>query len=89
MPKYEYLCSACESTFTEIHSYKEVLAECPECNALDTLSKVLNTPVNLSYKRVQKVSKPGMAVNDAIMSTKQEIEVHKEGLKNREANSDD
>jgi putative FmdB family regulatory protein len=89
MPKYEYLCSACENTFTEIHSYKEVLAECPECNALDTLSKVLNTPVNLSYKRVQKVSKPGMAVNDAIMSTKQEIEVHKEELKNREANSDD
>ena len=89
MPKYEYLCSACENTFTEIHSYKEVLAECPECNALDTLNKVLNTPVNLSYKRVQKVSKPGMAVNDAIMSTKQEIEVHKEELKNREANSDD
>ena len=90
MPKYEYLCSACENTFTEIHSYKEVLAECPECNALDTLSKVLNTPVNLSYKRVQKVSKPGMVVNDAIASAKQEMEAHKEELKNnREANSDD
>ena len=52
--------------------------------------KVLNTPVNLSYKRVQKVSKPGMVVNDAIASAKQEMEAHKEELKNnREANSDD
>ena len=90
MPKYEYICDECGHTFTETHLYKEVLAECPECNALDTLNKVLNTPVNLSYKRVQKVSKPGMVVNDAITSAKQEMEAHKEELKNnREANSDD
>ena len=83
MPKYEYICDECGHTFTETHLYKEVLAECPECNALDTLNKVLNTPVNLS-------SKPGMVVNDAIASAKQEMEAHKEELKNnREANSDD
>ena len=83
MPKYDYLCSACGHTFTEVHSYKEVLTDCPECGGVETISKLLNTPVNLSYKRVQKTTKTGTAVNDAIMSTKEEIEIHKEELKNR------
>ena len=88
MPKYEYLCSACEHTFTEVHSYKEVLTNCPECDEVDTLGKLLNTPVNLSYKRVQKNTKTGAVVNDAIMSTREEIEAHKDELKNREASND-
>ena len=88
MPKYEYLCNQCDHTFTEVHSYKEVLTDCPECDLSDTLTKVLNTPVNLSYKRVQKTSKPGMVINDAILSTKEEIEVHKKELKNRETKFD-
>jgi len=88
MPKYEYICDKCGYTFTEIHSYKEVLTDCPECGASDTLTKLLNTPVNLSYKQVQKTSKPGMVINDAILSTKEEIEAHKKELKNRETKFD-
>ena len=88
MPKYEYICDECGYTFTEIHSYKEVLTDCPECDASGTLTKLLNTPVNLSYKQVQKTSKPGTVINDAILSTREEIEVHKKELKNRKANHD-
>ena len=88
MPKYEYLCSACGHTFTEAHSYKEVLTDCPECGGVETLGKLLNTPVNLSYKRVQKNTKTGTVVNDAIMSTREEIEAHKEELKSRETKDD-
>ena len=88
MPKYEYICDECGYTFTEIHSYKEVLTDCPECDASGTLTKLLNTPVNLSYKQVQKTSKPGTVINDAILSTREEIEVHKKELKNRKAKHD-
>ena len=81
-------CSLVGYTFTEIHSYKEVLTDCPECDALGTLTKLLNTPVNLSYKQVQKTSKPGTVINDAILSTREEIEVHKKELESRKANHD-
>ena len=84
MPKYEYLCKECSHTFIEVHLYKDVLLNCPECKAEGTLKKVLNTPVKLSYKKEKKDNKPGTFVKDAILSAKEEIDAHREELKQRE-----
>ena len=73
MPRYLYLCEACQVTSSAFHMIDETITDCNDCNAEGSMSKQLSTPTiikgNLETKEI---------VGDI---TKEYIELNREILK--------
>ena len=79
MPKYAYRCEKCEISFETVHSIKEKLVDCKECDTEGAL------------KRVPYVSRflktgdpPGKLVVQHIEETRKEVTEEKEKLRKAE-----
>ena len=83
MPTYVYKCIECDHVFEVIHSYKDRLTNCKECNKDNTLKKQLNTPIYLANKAQNIKKKAGDLVKEEIRNKKEELEQQKEDLKKR------
>ena len=76
MPKYMYQCENCEISFQIVHSIKEKLTDCEECNTEGTLKRIPSMPFVFS-----KTKGVGKLVDKHIEETKKEVEAEKKRLK--------
>tara|TARA_Y100000310_G_C20205036_1_gene588687 strand:- start:153 stop:410 length:258 start_codon:yes stop_codon:yes gene_type:complete len=85
MPKYVYECEECGFVKEIVHSMKEKLKDCEECDTIDTLRRVpsfnlmLNTGDN---------STAGDRVKEFIEDSRGEIKRERRELKSREYKDD-
>ena len=77
MPRYAYRCNACSIEFLTMHSPDDVLEECIECCARDTLTKLLTKP---SYGKKLTTHKIGQVTEDFIKEAREELEKQQEEL---------
>ena len=76
MPRYVYRCDKCEKTFQVVHSIKEKLTDCEECELKGTLNRIPSMPFVFS-----KTNSAGALVDKHIEETKKEVEEEKGKLK--------
>jgi putative FmdB family regulatory protein len=80
MPRYFYRCDNCKHQFETVHSIKENLDHCEECDTKDALKRV-PFPIRINKKGTQKA---GNIVKDFIKETTEEIKEEKKNLKKKE-----
>ena len=79
MPRYAYLCKKCEKIFQVVHSIKEKLTDCEECNAEGTLERTPSMPFIFS-----ETNRAGKLVDKHIEEAKREVQEEKENLRKEE-----
>ena len=79
MPRYTYRCDKCEKTFQVVHSIKEKLTDCEECEPKGTLSRIPSMPYVFS-----KEKKAGKLVEQHIEEVKKDIAEEKVELRKAE-----
>ena len=82
MPRYLYICTACEGSFEQAHSYRESVDKCALCKVEGKVQKNLSAPIS-SLRRRHKKSLAGEKVHQAIAAAKSEIKDDKKNLKKR------
>ena len=51
MPFYDYKCSKCNTTFEVLQSMTDdYITKCSNCNAKDTVQRVISSSVGISFK---------------------------------------
>ena len=55
MPFYSYECKKCEEQFTEFHSIKEKLKDCPHCKTDSSLKKIFGEITTIKSKNSGKI----------------------------------
>tara|TARA_R110002020_G_scaffold299890_15_gene515582 strand:- start:1008 stop:1256 length:249 start_codon:yes stop_codon:yes gene_type:complete len=68
------MCNECTKTFTVLHGINEVLVRCQECDATQSMQKLLSTPIVIKDDIIIKESKVGEL-------TKEYIEANREVLR--------
>tara|TARA_Y100000310_G_scaffold326978_1_gene392647 strand:+ start:507 stop:773 length:267 start_codon:yes stop_codon:yes gene_type:complete len=84
MPRYVYRCDKCEKTFQVVHSIKEKLTDCEECDSKDTLKRVPSIPLVLNNKQDNDKRQVGSFVKEYIENAKEDLKQEKEELLNQE-----
>jgi len=79
MPKYAYQCENCEVCFEIVHSIKEKLTDCEECDTEGVLKRVPYVS-----RLLKKGDSPGKLVVQHIEETRKEITEEKEKLRKAE-----
>ena len=82
MPIYYYNCKECKETIKTMHSIKELLVDCTECESKDSLVRVPSHFI--SSKSIEKKSKAGDLVNEKIQEFTQELKDEKKRLASEE-----
>ena len=83
MPRYSYICKACEYQYDIMHSYKMILEDCPECDHTGTLEKMLNN-FTTNIEKYNQDRKVGSVVKESIEEFRQELKEDKENFMNRD-----
>jgi len=78
MPFYSYECKKCKEQFTEFHSIKEKLTDCPHCKAESSLKKLFGEITTI------KSNNAGKIVKDFIEDAKKELKHEKNKLSKEE-----
>jgi len=78
MPFYSYKCEKCEEQFTEFHSIKEKLTDCPHCESKSSLKKFFGEITTIKSKNSGKI------VKAFIEDTKKELNDEKNKLSKQE-----
>ena len=78
MPFYSYKCEGCEEHFTEFHSIKEKLTDCPHCEAKSSLKKFFGEITTIKSKNAGKI------VKEFIEDAKKELSHEKNKLSKEE-----
>ena len=79
MPRYAYICDACEEHFMTMHSSDELLDECEKCGEGGQLRKTLTTPLYSSAKPT-KSQKVGQVTEEFIEESRKELKQQKESM---------
>ena len=79
MPKYIYQCDKCKISFEIVHSIKERLEDCTECNVSGSLERLPYAP--LSFKTYDKNTQAGEVVKRFIKENQQETKQQKKEYK--------
>jgi|10_taG_2_1085330.scaffolds.fasta_scaffold09592_5 putative FmdB family regulatory protein len=85
MPLYSYRCGACDHTFDEFHSIKEVRTDCCECKTERSLQRIIQEFLNLKKLDAER-KEAGSLVKNCIEETKREMNEEKEKLSKQEYN---
>ena len=80
MPRYVYKCQACEIVFQKVHSIKEKLKDCEECDSKGTLQRIPSMPVILTKKQDDEKKQVGSLVKEYIEDIREEVEKEKKEL---------
>ena len=79
MPKYFYLCSACENKITLYHSMSESVEDCAMCDTKKSLNKL---PSMFSFETDKESSaRVGQLVEESIEEFKEDLKNQKSELK--------
>ena len=84
MPRYTYHCEECEVIFQTVHSIKEKLTDCEECDSKDTLKRIPSVPMVLNNKQGIEKRQVGSFVKEYIEDAKEDLKQEKEELFNQE-----
>ena len=79
MPKYFYQCDKCKISFEIVHSIKEKLHDCVDCNVSGSLSRLPYAP--LTFKTHDKGAPAGELVKRFIKENQQETKQQKKEYK--------
>lgn len=80
MPRYIYKCSECELVFQKIHSIKEKLTDCEECDKEGVLKRVPSIPLVMKKKQDIEKRQVGSLVKEYIEDLKEDLKEEKEEL---------
>ena len=86
MPKYAYRCDKCNITFEIVHSIKEKLDTCKECNTSEHFKRVPSL-FNKTTDMNKKEQKTGTLVNDTIEEMRGDIQEYQNDLRQRKYES--
>ena len=81
MPRYRYMCEECTLTFTLIHGINEVLVDCQECGASQSMKKLLSTPIIIKDDIEIKQNKIGELTKEYIEENRKILEEQKKKSK--------
>ena len=65
------MCDECTSTFVVLHGINEVLVECRECSASNSMRKLLSTPILVKDENTLKENKVGELTKEYIEINRQ------------------
>ena len=77
MPRYRYMCDECTLTFTVLHGINEVLVKCQECDAEQSMRKLLSTPIIIKDDIVIKENKIGELTKEYIEANREILETER------------
>ena len=83
MPRYTYRCENCETVFQIVHTIKEKLKDCEECNSKDTLKRVPSMPLVLIKKQGDEKRQVGSLVKEYIECAKEDLQEEIRELSNK------
>lgn len=83
MPRYIYKCLACEVVFQKVHSIKEKLKDCDECNSESTLQRIPTIPLVLTKKETNEKKEVGSLVKEYIEDAREDLKQEKKELSNQ------
>lgn len=83
MPRYIYKCQACEIVFQKVHSIKEKLKDCEECETKGVLQRIPSMPLVLTKKQSNEKKEVGSLVKEYIEDVKEELKQEKKELSNQ------
>tara|TARA_Y100001938_G_scaffold150358_1_gene240915 strand:+ start:1231 stop:1479 length:249 start_codon:yes stop_codon:yes gene_type:complete len=72
------MCNECAKTFTVFHGINEVLVKCQECNAVQSMQKLLSTPILIKDDIVIKENKVGELTKEYIEANREVLKQQKE-----------
>jgi len=84
MPKYVYECTNCGAELEVVHSMKEKLKDCEECDTIESLRRI----PSFSFLREDPASSrsPGRKVKDFIEESRDELKKERRNLQKKEYN---
>ena len=80
MPRYRYLCAACNTERTITHLFAEIIEDCELCGEKECMTKLLSKPLyrdpkknsNIDTKKVGDLTKEYIEQNREILNTMKE-----------------
>jgi len=79
VPRYEYVCGACNKNVIIQHLSDEVVSKCPECDEESSLTKQLTT-FRTHERAPARGAKVGETTEDFIKSSREELHRQKKEL---------
>jgi len=83
MPRYIYKCQACEIVFQVVHSIKEKLTDCEECDSKETLQRIPSMSRVLVKSQDADERPVGSVVKEYIESVREDVKEEKRELSNQ------
>ena len=83
MPRYVYSCEGCGIIFQTVHSIKERLTDCEECDTKNVLKRIPTMPLVFSKDTNGQNQEVGILVKEYIEETKEELQQEKKELRNQ------
>ena len=84
MPRYKYMCEECTAIVSVIHLMEESITDCIECEAENSMKKMLSTPHIASTVEPIKTAPVGAITNEYIELNRQILEQEKMKAKQEE-----
>ena len=81
MPKYRYMCSECTTIITVFHRINETLVDCSECESVQSMEKLLSTPIIIKDEVITKNNKVGELTKEYIEANREILEQQKKEAK--------
>ena len=85
MPKYVYECTECGFVKEVVHSMKEKLKDCEECDTIEVLRRVPSFTLSFGP---DAATSSGTRVKDFIEETRSELKKEKKELQRKEYSND-
>ena len=82
MPRYPYRCELCGNESIVMHSHTEILKDCGECGAKNSLSKLVPSSF-FNTKKEKKYGKIGQVTEEFIKEVRQDLQKQKKDLKKK------
>jgi len=83
MPRYTYRCQNCDAFFQIVHSIKEKLKDCEECQLADTLQRIPSIPFVIDKLTTAEKRPVGNVVKEYIEDVRDELQQEKRELSNQ------
>ena len=83
MPRYLYKCENCDNEKTVFHRLNEVLEDCDECEATDTLKKIIGTPYISKAKNPNKEKVTGQITKEFIRENRKILDEQKKEIREK------
>jgi len=84
MPRYRYMCEECTTIISVIHLIDETVTDCSECEAEDSMKKMLSTPHIAATTKPSSTTAVGSLTNEYIQLNREILEEEKMKAKQEE-----